>query len=106
MRSVFVVSLGFYFVMLLVVLAGGTLLWEGAVVTGTAAHLEGLAVSIGLAPSRHLGLELFEASALTGAGLVVVGTLVTTLAAAVYNAVSAAVGGVGVTAVERRRRAV
>lgn len=105
-RTVFAVSLGFYFVMLLIVLAGGTVLWEAAAVSGAVGHLESLAVSIGLEPSRHLGLDLFEVSALTGLGLVVLATLVTTLAAAVYNAVSGAVGGVTVTAVERRRRAV
>ncbi len=99
--SVFKVSVVFYVVVYAVLLVTGVLLWALAVNTGTIDNTENFIEDLfGLDSFTFDGRQLFEASWIIGAVLVVAGTGLNVALAVLFNLISDLVGGVRVTVLE------
>ena len=99
--SVFKISLLFYVVLYAVLLVAGVLLWALAVSTGTIDNTENFIQDLfGLDSFALDGRQLFEASWVIGALLVVAGTGLNVAMAVLFNLISDLTGGVRVTVLE------
>ena len=99
--SVFKISLLFYVVLYAVLLVAGVLLWALAVSTGTVDNTENFIQELfGLDTFALNGRQLFEASWVIGAVLVVAGTGLNVAMAVLFNLISDLTGGVRVTVLE------
>lgn len=99
--SVFKISVVFYVVVYAVLLVAGVLLWALAVNTGTIDNTENFIEDLfGLDTFTFDGRQLFEASWIIGAVLVVAGTGLNVALAVLFNLISDLVGGVRVTVLE------
>lgn len=99
--SVFKVSLIFYIVLYAVLLVAGALLWALAVSTGMIDNTEGFIQELfGLDTFSLNGRQIFEASWVIGAVMVVSGTGLNVALAVLFNLISDLVGGVRVTVLE------
>jgi hypothetical protein len=99
--SVFKVSLIFYVVLYAVLLVAGALLWALAVSTGTIDNTESFIQELfGLDTFSLNGRQIFEASWVIGAVMVVAGTGLNVALAVLFNLISDLVGGVRVTVLE------
>lgn len=93
--TVFKVSLVFYLLMLAITLAGGVAAWEVAARLSLIKDIEKLVRNLAVKSSFVLHpLVVLEYAAAIGGILVVVGTLLNTVAALVYNLISDLIGGV------------
>ena len=109
--SVFRVSVLFYFAVYCVLLVAGVILWAAASATGLRGNVENfIADLIASGKFEFVGSELFRASVIGGAVLVVLGAAGNVLLVVLYNLISEVVGGISVVVEElpprrRRRRA-
>jgi hypothetical protein len=95
--SVFRVSVLFYIALYCVLLVAGVILWAAATATGLRDNVESfIADLIASGQFEFVGSELFRASAIGGAILVVLGTGANVLLALLYNLISEVVGGISV----------
>jgi hypothetical protein len=98
--TVFKVSLVFYLLLLVIVLASGVVVWSVAVNLGFIADIDKAVRS--LADDRSFTLHpgnVLLYSALTGAVLALFGTLLNVIASLLYNLISDVVGGVQIVVV-------
>ena len=100
LRSVLRLSAVFYACAWVVLLIAGVVLWLGAAAVGVVGNVEHFMRDIGFDGFRFLPLQLFRAAAIAGIVLVAAGTAANVLAAALYNLLGDAVGGLGVTVAE------
>ena len=98
--SVFRVALVYHFVLYLVLLLTGVLLWNVANATGTVDNVERFMESFGWETFEFDGGELFHQAWILGLFLVVGLTGVAVLAATTFNLITDLVGGVRVTVLE------
>jgi hypothetical protein len=94
------VSLGLYFSVFLVTLAGLVLLWFGGRSAGVIDNIENLVEQLGYAQNdtfHFQGAEILKMTAVIGPILVVLGSLATVAGVALFNALSRLFGGVEVT---------
>jgi transmembrane protein DUF3566 len=94
------VSLGLYFSIFLVALAGFVLVWFGARSTGFLDNIERLVEQFGFADNgtfHFQGAEILKMTAVIGPILVVVGSLATVAGVALFNVLSRLFGGVELT---------
>ena len=99
--SVFRVSVLFYFALYCVLLVAGVILWAAASATGLRENVESfIADLIASGKFQFVGGELFRASAIGGAVLVVLGAGANVLLAVLYNLISEVVGGVSLVVEE------
>jgi hypothetical protein len=99
--SVLKVSLCFYLAALLVLLAAGVVLWLVVDAAGGIRNFEKFMGEVLSAKNYHLvPAEILLGTALVGVVVAAMLTIVTVLAAALYNLFSEVVGGVEVTLVE------
>lgn len=99
-RSVLKLSLVFYLCVFAVLLVAATLLWIGASLTGIVGNVESFFRDAGFDGFRFSPWQLLRAVVLIGLILVVTGTLANLLLAKLFNVLSDAVGGIGVTLAE------
>jgi hypothetical protein len=98
--TVFKVSLVFYLLVLLIVLVAGVVVWNVAQAFGLIHNIEKSIRSLFDLTSFHLHpLPVLGYTALGGAALTVVGTLLNVVMALLYNLISDIVGGVQVVVV-------
>lgn len=98
--SVFRVALVAHFVLYLVLLLTGVLLWNVANATGTVDNVERFMESFGWETFEFDGGELFHQAWILGLFLVVGLTGVAVLAATTFNLITDLVGGIRVTVLE------
>jgi hypothetical protein len=98
---VFKLSFVFYLCLFVIVVIAGLLLWSMAVNAGdTIDNLESFIVDIGFEDFEFVAGDLLRGLLVFGAVLVVVGTVVTTLLAILFNLISDLVGGIRYTVIE------
>lgn len=102
--SVFRVALAAHFVLYLVLLLAGVLLWNVANATGTIDNIERFLESFGWESFQFNGGELFHQAWTLGLFAVVGLTGLAVLLATTFNLITDLVGGVRVTVVETRTR--
>jgi hypothetical protein len=100
--SVFRVALVAHFVLYLVLLLAGVLLWNVANATGTVDNIERFMESFGWETFEFNGGELFHQAWILGLFAVVGLTGLAVLAATTFNLITDLVGGVRITVVENR----
>jgi hypothetical protein len=99
--SVLKLSFVFYLCLFVIVVIAGLLLWSMAVNAGdTIDNLESFIVDIGFEDFEFVAGDLLRGLLVFGAVLVVVGTVVTTLLAILFNLISDLVGGIRYTVIE------
>ena len=99
--SVFRVSVLFYVALYCILLVAGAILWAAATATGLRDNVESfIADLIASGKFEFVGGELFRASAIGGAILVVLGAGANVLMAVLYNLISEVVGGISVVVEE------
>ena len=99
--SIMKISLILHICLWLVTMAAGSILWSVASRVGAIGSVERFIRSSTTSTSFHLnGGVILRASALGGLLLVVVGTVLTTAGAVLFNLISDLVGGIRVTVIE------
>ncbi|HWC11427.1 MAG TPA: DUF3566 domain-containing protein [Acidimicrobiales bacterium] len=103
--SVFRVSVLFYVALYGILLVAGAILWAAATATGLRGNVESfIADLIASGKFEFVGTELFRASFVGGAILVVLGTAFNVLLAVLYNLISEVVGGISLVVEEAPAR--
>lgn len=103
--SVMKVSIIFYITLYCILLIAAVLLWSAASATGLRSNVEKFIADLIASGKFHfVGGELFRASAIAGAVLVVMGTGANVLGVVLYNLISDLVGGITVVVEERPTR--
>ncbi len=99
--SVLKFSMLFYSAVFVILMIAGVLLWSAAVSSGTVDNLEDFIMDLlALKTFTFEADQIFRASALAGAILVVASTAGTVLLAILFNLISDLIGGIRVTVVE------
>ena len=103
--SVFKVSILFYTALYCVLLVAGVLLWTAATATGLRHNVEKFIADLIASGKFHfVADELFRASAIGGAVLVIMGTATNVLLVVLYNLISEVVGGLTFVVEDRPAR--
>ncbi len=99
--SVCKIAFVFWAVVFAILLVAGMLLWNLASTTGTITNVEGFVKDLfGLKTFKFNGGEIFKASWIIGAVLVIGGTAVTVTLTVLFNLIADLLGGIRVTVLE------
>lgn len=93
-------ALAFYTCLYLVTMASAALLWGFANSAGLIDNFEGFMNDVGFQNWQFYGQDMFRKSALIGAILVLLATVLTVLAMALINVISELTGGIRVVVIE------